>query len=132
MVAIPEKTLNLLKAEGAVKALITADKTGLPHAIVCGSIIAPDAKTIAVGEVLMKTSAANMKANDKVAIMVNKGMEAYTINGKVKARITEGPLFDGMKAELAKLKLPCFAVWVFDVCCVYDQSAGPAAGSKIA
>ena len=132
MVAIPEKTLNLLKAEGAVKALITADKTGLPHAIVCGSIIAPDANTMAVGEVLMKTSKANMEANSKVAIMVNKGFEAYSINAKVKARITEGPLFDGMKAELAKLKLPCFAVWVFDVCCVYDQSAGPDAGKKIA
>jgi hypothetical protein len=36
-----------------------------------------------------------------------------------------------MKAKMAQLNLPCFAVWTFDVVEVWDESAGPSAGTKI-
>jgi len=131
MVDMPKNVLDLLGPE-SVKVLVTADKSGVPHAIVCGSIIAVDSKTLAVGEVLMKVSSKNLAANPNVAILAVKGLESYLVNAKVRARMTDGPVFTGMNEHLAKMKLRASAVWIFDPVSVYNQSAGPDAGKKLA
>jgi uncharacterized protein len=129
---IPKDVLELMNRPEAVKTLVTASADGRPHAIVCGSIVAPKPDVVVVGEILMKVSASNMKENSKIAIMVCAGMKAYEIHGKVKSRESSGPMLDGMNAKLAAMKLHANAVWVFDVCSVFDESAGPTAGQKIA
>jgi hypothetical protein len=57
---------------------------------------------------------------------------SYVVNVKVKQRVSEGPMLDGMNQVLAGMGLKAAAVWVFEPTAVFDQSAGPAAGSKIA
>jgi len=131
MVDIPKNVINIFGPD-SVKILVTADKSGVPHAIVCGSIIAVDSKTLAVGEILMKVSSKNLAANPNVGILAVKGLESYLVNAKVKARVTEGPVFIGMNEHLAKMKLKANAVWLFDAVSVYNQSAGPDAGKKLA
>ena len=127
MVQIPEKVLAKMAEQTTVKTLVTASACGAPHAIVCGSIIAPTADKVVVGEVLMKRASANLQANPKAAILITAGMESYEI-----VRIAEGPMLDQMNAELAKIHLQARALWAFDVAEVYDEGASPAAGTKIA
>ncbi|MCL2712915.1 MAG: hypothetical protein FWD37_06580 [Methanomassiliicoccaceae archaeon] len=132
MVDIPKNVLDLLGRQDSTKVLVTADKSGVPHAIVCGSIIAIDANTLVVGEILMKTSSKNLAANDKAAILAVNGMESYLVKVKVAGKKTEGPVFDNMNAHLAKMKLKANAVWFFAAESVFNQSAGPDAGKKLA
>jgi hypothetical protein len=131
MVTIPQEVLGLLGAKETVKLLVTASKDGQPHAIVCGSIFAtPDGKA-GVGEVLMKRASQNLKDTGKAALSITAGPKAYELILKNPARADSGPIFDDMKAKLASMNLPCFAVWTFDVAEVWDESAGPSAGTKI-
>ncbi|MDR0778633.1 MAG: hypothetical protein LBE48_04270 [Methanomassiliicoccaceae archaeon] len=116
----------------AVKVLSTNCPSGYPHSIVCGSIraVAPD--TLIVGEILMKSAAANLGKDPKAALLVNVGLTSYAVYVKAKQRVAEGPMLDAMNKELAAMKLRANAVWVFEPVSVYDQSANPAAGKKIA
>ena len=130
--AIPKNVLDCFNSPQATKVLVTASKDGQPHAIVCGSIFVIDENTLAVGEILMKTAAANMKANDKVAIEVIAGKEAYEARGVVKGRAADGPVLEGLNKKLAAVHLKANAVWCFDIKEVYNECAGPDAGKKIA
>ena len=56
----------------------------------------------------------------------------YLVLGKVKDANTSGPLFDKMNEELAKLKMSARCVWTIEPVEVWDQSASPKAGTKIA
>ena len=132
MAVIPEKVLNLLQDPEAVKVLVTCSAGGRPQAIVDGTIISPTPESLAVGEILMKKSAKNLKANKKCSFVVVKGTESYEINCRYVEDQKSGPLFDAMKAKCDAMKLPLSAVKVFTVCCVCDESAGPNAGKKIA
>jgi len=132
MVAIPQVVSDLLADQASVKVLVTVSAAGQPHAIVCGSIFAgPDGK-VGVGEILMKRAKENLAATGKAAISVTAGPKSYELILKSPKRDDSGPVFDTLKAKMAELKLPCFAVWTFDVCEVWDESAGPTAGTKIA
>lgn len=132
MVAIPKDILDLMTAQGTVKTLVTVSASGQPHAIVAGSIFpTPDGKVI-IGEVLMKRSKANLAANGKAAMLITAGPKSFELVLANPVRFDSGPAFDNMKENLAKMNLPCFGVWLFDVCEVWDESAGPNAGNKIA
>ncbi len=131
MVALPKEVIDLINAKEATKLLVTVSSEGQPHAIVCGSIFAtPDGKA-GVGEILMKRASKNLKDTGKAALSVAAGPKAYELILKNPARADSGPLFDDMKAKMAALNLPCFAVWTFDVAEVWDESAGPSAGTKV-
>lgn len=132
MVSIPSNVLDLMKRPDTGKILVTASKEGQPHAIVCGSFFALDDSTIGVGEVLMATSKKYMSENSKVEILVTSGMEAYGINATVDKRITEGPVLVGLNEKLDKVHLHANAVWTFKANAVFNESAGPGAGKKIA
>jgi hypothetical protein len=131
MVALPKEVIDLINAKEATKLLVTVSSEGQPHAIVCGSIFAtPDGKA-GVGEILMKRASKNLKDTGKAALSVAAGPKAYELILKNPARADSGPVFDDMKAKMAAVNLPCFAVWTFDVAEVWDESAGPSAGTKV-
>jgi hypothetical protein len=131
MVAIPNEVLELANGAGTVKILVTSSKDGQPHAIVCGSIfVTPDGKA-GVGEILMKRAKQNLADNGKAALTIVAGPKSYELVLANPARADSGELFEGMKAKLAEMKLPCFAVWTFDVKEIWDESAGPTAGTKV-
>lgn len=129
---VPENVLKLMKSPGTVKVLVTASKNAKPHAIVAGSINSPKPDTMIIGEVLMKVSAKNLSENPSASFLVSAGTEAYEINCTSKARLDKGPELDAMNAALAAVHLKATAVWVFGVDAVFDQSASPNAGKKLA
>lgn len=132
MVNIPNNILEILRSQTTVKVLVTASKDGKPHAIVAGSIGAPTADTMVVGEILMKTSAKNLGENPKAAFLVTSGKDAYSIECTARARLETGPEIDAMNKELAAIGLGAAAVWVFSVDAVFEQGATPEAGKKLA
>jgi len=132
MVKLPEKVVALFNDQGAVKVLTSIDADGRPHAIVCGSIRAVAPNVLIVGEILMKSTSANLKRNDKAAILATVGTTSYLVNVKAKQRVSSGPMLDEMNKALAAMKLRASAVWVFMPTAVYDQSANPKAGAKLA
>ena len=132
MVAIPKEVLDLMADKMAVKTLLTSCKCGQPHGIVCGSIFpTPDGK-VGVGEVLMKRSKQYLEDTGKAAMLITAGPNSYELVLKNPVRFDSGPVFENVKAKLAEMKLPCFGVWLFDVDEVWNECAGPYAGTKIA
>lgn len=132
MVAIPEKVMDLLADKASVKSLITICAGNRPHAIVAGTIMPLGSETMVIGEVLMKRSSNNLKQNPKAAFLVTKGTESYEIQVTAKDRMTSGAIVDKMNAVLEPMHMHAGAVWTFDVVSVYDESAGPNAGQKLA
>jgi predicted pyridoxine 5'-phosphate oxidase superfamily flavin-nucleotide-binding protein len=128
---IPEKVLNLLNDKDALKVLTTISADGIPHSIAVGSVMAPDAETICAAEIFMKATAENLKANKNIAVLVVKGAESYLVNATVAERKTEGDLFHKVSEQMKKANLPMQALWVFQPTAIYDQSAGPTAGTQI-
>ena len=132
MVNVPNNILELLNARTTTKVLVTASKDAKPHAIVAGSIAAPAADTMVVGEVLMKVSSKNLSENPKASFLIASGKDAFEIECTAKARLTSGPEIEAMNKELAAIGLKAAAVWVFKVDAVYEQGASPKAGTKLA
>ena len=131
MVAVPKEVIELANGANTVKVLVTSTKDGQPHAIVCGSIfVTPEGKA-GVGEILMKRAKQNLADNKKAALTIVAGPKSYELVLANPIRADSGEVFEGMKAKMAELKLPCFAVWTFDVKEIWDESAGPTAGTKV-
>lgn len=132
MVAIPQNVIDIMNDKGTVKALVTANKAGQPHAIVCGTIACPAPDKMVVGEVLMKRSAEYMAENGKAAFLISAGPKAYEIQVENPVRFDSGDALAQMNTMLAAVNLHAKALWMFDVVAVYDESAGPSAGTKLA
>ncbi|KQM09918.1 MAG: hypothetical protein WDA05_02175 [Candidatus Methanomethylophilaceae archaeon] len=132
MVSIPKKVMDLIADRESIKAVVSSDASNQPHAIVAGSIIAIDDKTMAVGEILMKRTKSNLSVNKKASFLVVKGMEAYTIDVEVLERQASGPGLEQMNQVLKSMKLHASALWVFKVTAVYDSGATPSAGTRLA
>jgi len=132
MVNIPNNVLELLAAPATTKILVTATKDAKPHAIVAGSIGAPAADTMIVGEILMKVTAKNLQENPKAAFLISSGLSSYIIECTAKARLDKGPELEAMNKQLAAMNLKAAAVWVFKVDGVFEQGASPKAGTKLA
>ncbi len=126
-----EKVSNLFMDKESVKVISTASSTGEIHPIVAGSIMVVDEHTMAVAEVFMNTTSANLQVNNKVALLAVKGTESYLVNGSVEKRHTDGKLFDTVAEKFAAMNMQIKAVWTFTVEKIYDQSAGPNAGTQI-
>ena len=131
MVALPAKVKDFLSRPEPVKMLVTADNSGQPRGIVCGSIFILDDETLAVGEVFMKVTKENLQMNPKAAVTVAFGAEAYNISVSVVERSTEGDLLHALNEKLSKVNLEARAVWVFRVEAVYDEGINPNAGKLI-
>lgn len=131
MVALPAKVRDFLSRPEPVKILVTADPSGQPRGIVCGSIFVPDEETLAIGEVFMNVTKSNLERNPKAAVAVGLGGEAYNINVTVIARQEEGELLNVLNDRLSKINLQAKAVWTFRVESVFDEGINPNAGKLI-
>lgn len=129
---MPAVVKDMFSRPDTTKILVTSGANGQPHAIVCGSIFVVDDNTLAVGEVLMATTKANMEVNKRVALEAISGPAAYEVRGQVIGCQSEGPVLEKLNVDLAKVNLKAKAVWLFSVDEVYDESAGPRAGQKVA
>lgn len=132
MVDIPENVKEIMNEKGTTKVLVTANKAGQPHAIVCGTIATPAPGKMVVGEVLMKRSAEYMSENSKAAFLISNGPKAYEIQVDNPVRFDNGDQLAQMNEMLKAANLHAKALWLFDVVAVYDEGAGPNAGTKIA
>ena len=132
MVALPAKVSDFLNRPEPVKMLVTADPTGQPRGIVCGSIFVPDEETLAVGEVFMNVTKSNLESNPKAAVTVAFGGEAYNISVSVIERSTDEDLLNALNEKLSKVNLKARAVWKFNVEAVLDEGITPNAGKLIA
>lgn len=129
---IPEQAIKLLNDPKASKVLTTVGSDGIPHSIVIGSVMAPDENTICAAEILMKKTAKNLADNKNIAVLVVKGVESYLVNAEVIGRQTDGALFNNIAEDIKKMGMTAAAVWTFNPVAIFDQSAGPNAGTKIA
>ena len=93
--------------------------------------MAPDEKTICAAEILMNATAKNLAGNKNIAVLTVKGTESYLVNAVVVERQTDGELFKNIAEETQKAGMTTRGVWIFDPVAVYDQSAGPNAGTKL-
>lgn len=120
----------------AVKVLTTVSADGVLHSIRVGSLIAPAPNMLAVGAILMKTTAKNLedmkKKNQLAAILIGSEMNAYLVLAKIKDSHKAGPLFEKMNENLKAIGLQAGAVWTFEPTGVWNQSATYEAGKKIA
>ncbi len=126
-----ENVSKLFQDPESTKVVSTVSKDGEVHSIVAGSVMVIDDNTMAVAEVFMNTTSANLADNDKVALLAVKGMESYLVNGTVQKRNTDGELFDAIAEKFAAMKMQIKAVWTFSVDKIYDESAGPNGGKQI-
>ncbi len=126
-----ENVSKLFQDPACVKVVSTVSKDGEVHSIVAGSVMVVDDNTMAVAEVFMNTTSANLAENNKVALLAVKGTESYLINGRVQARLTETGLFEAVAAKFAEMNMQIRAMWTFTVDKIYDESAGPNGGKQI-
>ena len=133
MVVSPKKVMDLFVPD-TVKILVTSDRAGQPHAIACGSIdLCPlEVGKIIVGEILMKKAAENLRNSKKASILLVSGTTSYELILENPERLTSGRPVDKMNMKLAPSGLKAGAVWCFSTVAIYDQSATPAAGTRIA
>ncbi|MDC7226018.1 MAG: pyridoxamine 5'-phosphate oxidase family protein [Spirochaetales bacterium] len=126
-----KEVMSLLNDQEAVKVLTSVSADGIPHSVVVGSAMAPEEGMIAAAEILMQTTSKNLAENSNVTVLAVKGMESYQVTATVKERQTEGPLFENVKAELAKHGMTVRGLWLFEPVEAFNQGAGPDAGKKI-
>lgn len=127
----PEKVMDLLKDEDAVKTISTISEDGKLHSVAAGSIMALNEDSMFVAEIFMNTTSENIQANNKAAFLIVKGMESYLINVTAQERYTQGAFYDTMSEPMKEKGLPVKAVWTFKIDEIFDQSASPNAGKKI-
>lgn len=115
----------------------TARADGQPNACIVGMKAVIDDETVYVSDQFFKKTLANVQANDKVAIVFWKGMDAFEIYGTARY-VNEGAEFEEqaawVNAAFEKMGAPmrakggCF-IHVDEVFC---STPGPEAGNKIA
>jgi len=136
MVNIPEEVMKMLNSPQTVKVITTVSAEGVLHSVRVGSLIAPAPNMVAVGAILMKTTAKNMenmkKKGQEAALLINSEMKSYLIMAKVTDVHKSGPLFDKMNENLKAIGMQAREVWTFEPTGVWNESANYEAGKKIA
>jgi hypothetical protein len=136
---IPKEVMDVYNDPVAIKVLATRSGEDL-HVIPLGSLRAVDANTIACATIFMHEAHENLRkaaeTGEKVSTLAVKMVpgappQAYQVRCRVKASMTSGPLFDGMKEAIKKMGMDVRAVWILEPLEVLAQ-IGPNAGKKIA
>jgi hypothetical protein len=135
MVEIPKEVLELLNNDNATKVLATKTPEGDVHAIVVGSVSAPNPRTIVFGTLVMKKTSKNlrmmMKKNELAAVLVARQTVSYEIRCKIKKQSKKGKELDRMNELLEPMGLRMTSVWYLEPVEVWDQSASYQAGTKV-
>ena len=131
MADMPEPVYRMVVHPDTNKVLTTVSPEGEPHSIICGSLTAAASDTIAVAEVYMYRTAANLESNPAAEILVWKGREAYSIKVEAVERIESGPILEKMARDLEKMHMKVVAVWLFRVTGIWDEGIGNLTGSQV-
>lgn len=131
MVDMPEPVVRMIKHPDTNKVMATVSPDGLPHVIVCGSLIVTDPDTIVVGEVFMQRTCEYLRNNPEVEFLVWKGKEAYSVKATYISRIDTGPVFDRISQMLEKMNMDVIAAQIYRVNGVWDESASPSSGDRV-
>ncbi|ONI42089.1 hypothetical protein AN396_00535 [Candidatus Epulonipiscium fishelsonii] len=126
-----ENVKKLFQDRESVKIFSTVSKEGEIHSIVAGSIMVIDDDTMAVAEVFMNTTCANLENNNKAALLAVKGMESYLVNATMQKRHTDGQLYDNVAKQFAAMNMQIKSVITFTIDKIYDESAGPNGGKQL-
>jgi hypothetical protein len=138
-VSIPKEVQDVYNDPAAIKVLATRSGEDL-HVIPLGSLRVIDANTIVCATIQMQEAHENLRNAAETGaristLAVKAGMggppQAYQVRCRVKAFVTSGPLFEGMRDALKKRGMDIRGVWIFEPLEVLDQF-GPNAGKKIA
>ncbi len=115
----------------------TASTEGQPNGSIVGMKFVIDDETIYLSDQFFKKTLANVKANEKVAVVFWEGHDAYQIHG-IAHYVDEGPEFEAQKEKVdgifAQMGVPIKAkggVFI-TVDAVYTSASGPTAGDQIA
>jgi hypothetical protein len=135
MVEIPKKVLDLLNHPDAIKVVATKTPNGDVHAIVVGSIHAPDPETLVFGTLIMHKTSENLREmhrkRELASVLVVKGMVSYEIRAKVVDQRKDDKELDLMNEQLSPMGLKMTSVWYLEPREIYDQSASYEAGTRM-
>jgi hypothetical protein len=135
MTKLPEKVMELLNHADSTKVVATKTPKGDVHAIIVGSVKAPDPETIIFGTLIMHKTSQNLREmcrkGELAAVLVVKGMISYEVRAKVKEQKVEGKELEGMNVQLEPMGLKMTSVWYLEPIEVYDQSASYQAGTRM-
>ncbi|MCP4755657.1 MAG: pyridoxamine 5'-phosphate oxidase family protein [Proteobacteria bacterium] len=107
MAEIPKNMIEMVNKQGRVGVLCTVDAEGKPNAAYFGSPRFRDDNTLSLGLMGGRTLA-NLKANpNAVYFCIEESPVAFSTPGcriylKVREMVTEGPLMEQIKEEIAK------------------------------
>ena len=131
MVAMPQQVIDMINHPNTNKVMASVSPEGLPHTIVCGSLMSTDPETIIVGEAFMYRTVQYLEKNPNVEFIVWQGRNAYSVKAVAVERKAEGPEYDRMSTLLGKKNMGVTAVWVFKATEVWDESASKNAGDRV-
>ncbi|MEM0448416.1 MAG: hypothetical protein QW520_01150 [Methanomassiliicoccales archaeon] len=135
MAQLPKEVIKLLNSEKAVKVLATKTPEGDVHAIIVGSVNAPNPETIVFGTLVMRRSSENlrvmMERGELASVLVVQGIESYEIRCRILKQSNEGPELELMNEKLKPMGLKMTSVWYLEPVEVWDQSASYNAGSRV-
>ena len=135
MAKIPENVQELFKEVPNV-IFATATAEAQPNMCVIGMKALIDEETVYLSDQYFKKTLANLKANEKVAVLILKGHDAYVIHGTARY-VDEGPEFEEQKAWVdAAFEAKGFPVRAKGGCfvhadAVYTSHPGEHAGDQI-
>ena len=135
MVRIPNEVLKLLNDDRATKVVATKTPEGHVHAIIVGSVSAPDPDTIVFGTLIMRKTSENLRwmkeKGELAAVLVAKDIVSYEVRCRITRQSREGPELDLMNEKLAPMGLKMTSVWYLEPVEVWDQGASYKAGSRV-
>ena len=134
MVSIPKEVQEFFAGKMGWVATSTID--GEPNVTPKGTVQVLDDQHVVFGDLFSLKTRQNLERNPKVAItVIDPGAaKGYQVKGTAEL-LTSGPLFDKLAAQIkAKgvVGMPMRYAVKIRVEAVYDQSAGPEAGKRIA
>ena len=136
---IPKEVQDVYNDPAAIKVLATRSGEDL-HVIPLGSLRVIDANTIVCASIHMREAHENLRIAAEtgaristLAVKAGPGgpPQAYQVRCRVKAFVTYGPLFEGMKEAIKKMGMEMRGVGILEPLEVLAQ-IGPDAGKKIA
>jgi predicted pyridoxine 5'-phosphate oxidase superfamily flavin-nucleotide-binding protein len=133
MVSIPQQVREFFAGKMGWVATCSAD--GEPNVTPKGTVQVLDDQHVVFGDLFSLKTRQNLEQNPKVAVtVIDPGTaKGYQVKGTAEL-LTSGPLFDKLAAQIKDkgIGMPLHYAVKIRVEAVYDQSASPEAGKRIA
>lgn len=131
MVRLTQDIIDLIFRPESFKVMSTVGEDGNPHTVVCGTLMVPDASTLAVGRVYLRNTGKNLERDPRAEFLVTYGKEAYSILCHYRGECEDEDIIKRINQGLNRMGLMTSTVWLFDVDSVYDEGLTPTSGMCI-